>query len=137
MGTIKWTKEQEKAINTEGKILVSAAAGSGKTAVLVERIIRTVIDKKVDIDRILVVTFTKAAASEMKERIVKSINNSLEKSDDPYLRKQLTLLKKSNISTLHSFCYSLIRSNFYLLGISPNIKTVSYTHLTLPTILLV
>lgn len=122
MGTIKWTKEQEKAINTEGKILVSAAAGSGKTAVLVERIIRTVIDKKVDIDRILVVTFTKAAASEMKERIVKSINNSLEKSDDPYLRKQLTLLKKSNISTLHSFCYSLIRSNFYLLGISPNIK---------------
>lgn len=122
MGTIKWTKEQEKAINTEGKILVSAAAGSGKTAVLVERIIRTVIYKKVDIDRILVVTFTKAAASEMKERIVKSINNSLEKSDDPYLRKQLTLLKKSNISTLHSFCYSLIRSNFYLLGISPNIK---------------
>lgn len=122
MGTIKWTKEQEKAINKEGKILVSAAAGSGKTAVLVERIIRTVIDKKVDIDRILVVTFTKAAASEMKERIVKSINNSLEKSDDPYLRKQLTLLKKSNISTLHSFCYSLIRSNFYLLGISPNIK---------------
>lgn len=121
----KWTIEQEKAINLKGKnLLVSAAAGSGKTAVLVERIISLIIQDKVDIDRLLVVTFTNAAAAEMRERISLVLTRELEKNDEneEHLRRQLNLLNKSSISTLHAFCIQVLRKNFYNLGIDPSFK---------------
>ena len=119
----KWTAEQLKAIEERNKdILVSAAAGSGKTAVLVERIIKIITDKEnpVDIDRLLVLTFTKAAASEMRERIGARILSLLK--DDPKdinLKNQLTLLNKAQIATIHSFCMEVVKKNYAALGIDP------------------
>ena len=96
MSDVKWTKEQLQAIEDMGSnILVAAAAGSGKTAVLVERIIHKIINEKMDINKMLVVTFTNAAASEMRERILKAIYTELEKdSQNVHLQKQITLLNK-------------------------------------------
>lgn len=112
---MKWTKEQEQAILESGaNILVAAAAGSGKTAVLVERIINKIINQKVDIDSILIVTFTNAAASEMRERIVNAIYKKLETNpEDSHLQKQLILLNRASICTIHSFCLEVIRNHFY------------------------
>lgn len=121
----KWTKEQENAINSRGKnLLVSAAAGSGKTAVLVERIIKLIIHDKIDIDKLLIVTFTNAAAAEMRERISQVLIRELEKNDEneEHLRRQLNLLNKASISTLHAFCIQVLRKNFYSLGIDPSFK---------------
>ena len=94
MANVKWTEEQQQAINEKGaNILVAAAAGSGKTAVLVERIINKVINEKIDIDRILVVTFTSAAASEIRERILEAIYKKLEENpEDTNLQKQINLI---------------------------------------------
>src|SRR5690625_1580733 len=120
---MKWTKEQEKAIYTSGRdILVAAAAGSGKTAVLVERIIQKVLSKEnpVDIDSLLVVTFTNAAAQEMRNRVGLALENAL--AEDPtsmHLKKQLSLLQRASISTLHSFCLEAVRQYSYLLDIDP------------------
>ena len=115
----KWTVQQETAITRKGRnLLVSAAAGSGKTAVLVERIIRRILDSEspVDIDRLLTVTFTNAAAQEMKERIGMVLAEHSRKHPlDRNLARQFLLLGKSSISTLHSFCLELIRQNYYLL----------------------
>ena len=121
----KWTAEQSEAISSRGKnLLVSAAAGSGKTAVLVERILKLVIDDRIDIDKLLIVTFTNAAASEMRERISSAIARELEKGDEneSNLRRQMTLLSKASISTLHSFCIQILRKNYYVLGIDPVFK---------------
>ena len=97
--------------------------GSGKTAVLVERIIHKIIDDKIDIDKILVVTFTNAAASEMRERILDAIYKKLEESpDDINLQRQLTLLNKASICTIHSFCLDVIRNNFYEIDTSANFR---------------
>src|SRR5690625_3035418 len=100
---MQWTKEQEAAIDTEGKdILVAAAAGSGKTAVLVERIIQKLLDEenKVDIDSLLVVTFTNAAAQEMRNRIGEALEKALaEYPESNHLKKQLSLLQRAHIST--------------------------------------
>lgn len=121
-----WTEEQEKAINSrDGDILVSAAAGSGKTAVLTRRIVDILLDEKNECfaDELLVVTFTKAAASEIKNRVESSIEEILLK--EPYnerLKLQKDLIKIADISTIHGFCNKLIKENFYALGISPNIK---------------
>lgn len=119
-----WTKSQEQAINLQNKnILVSASAGSGKTAVLVERVINKIINYKIDIDKILVVTFTNAAANELKERLLKAIYEKLEKNPkDIFLRKQIKLLSRASITTMDSFCLGLIRSNFHVLNIDPNFK---------------
>ena len=126
MGETIWTREQQAAIDTHGcNLLVAAAAGSGKTAVLVERIIKMVTDIKnpMDIDRLLVVTFTNAAASEMKERIAKSIGDELIKHPKSVqLQRQLTLLNRASITTIHSFCLEVIRSNFHYLDIDPNFR---------------
>ena len=93
--------------------------GSGKTAVLVERIIQKIINEKVDIDSILVVTFTNAAASEMKERICDSIYKKLEEiPEDIHLQRQITLLNKANICTIHSFCLDVIRNNFFEIDVT-------------------
>ncbi|MBP3463922.1 MAG: helicase-exonuclease AddAB subunit AddA [Clostridia bacterium] len=132
MGTT-WTKEQLNAICDKGNnILVAAAAGSGKTTVLVERIIRKIIDDGIDIDKMLVVTFTNAAASEMRERILNAIYSEIEK--DPLnqrLRKQIVLLNKSSICTIDSFCLDVIKNNFFEIGVSSNFRIADNTELDL------
>ncbi len=116
---MNWTADQQKAITQNGSdILVSAAAGSGKTAVLVERIIRKLLDEKnpMDIDRMLVVTFTEAAASEMKEKIVRALQNS----GTERARMQLKLIGGADITTIDAFCLRCVRNNFHNIGIDPN-----------------
>ena len=119
-----WTKEQQKVIDQrDAEILVSAAAGSGKTAVLVERIIQKITDEEhpLDVDKLLVVTFTKAAAGEMKERIARALDLMVqEHPENAHYVKQLSLIHKAQITTIHSFCMDLIRDYFYVLGIDPN-----------------
>ncbi len=133
---MKWTKEQQQAIDLRNKnILVAAAAGSGKTAVLVERIKNLILEDKCPVDRMLIVTFTNAAAAEMKEKIQKAINGAIEEliaNDGPkeqiyFLKKQLNLLPSSNISTFHSFALDVIRRYFYLIQIEPNFKICDTT----------
>ena len=132
MGTT-WTKEQLSAIQDKGNnILVAAAAGSGKTTVLVERIIRKIIDDKIDIDKILVVTFTNAAASEMRERILTALYNQIEKDPlNKQLRKQIILLNKASICTIDSFCLDVIKNNFFEIGASSNFRIADNTELEL------
>lgn len=119
-----WTKDQEKAINiTDKNILVSAAAGSGKTAVLTERIVKGITSGKWSADRLVVVTFTKAAAAEMKERIHKELEKAL--AADPENKRiytQLTLLQDACITTIHSFCQNIIRTHFEEAGIDPDFR---------------
>ncbi len=119
-----WTKEQQKVIDQrDAEILVSAAAGSGKTAVLVERIIQKITDEEhpLDVDKLLVVTYTKAAAGEMRERIAKALDVKVqEHPENAHYVKQLSLIHKAQITTIHSFCMDLIRDYFYVLGIDPN-----------------
>lgn len=122
----KWTKEQEEAIYSSGSdILVAAAAGSGKTAVLVERIIQKLLnrEKPIDIDSLLVVTFTNAAAQEMRNRVAEALEQALEANPTSvHLKKQLSLLQRASISTLHSFCMDLVRRYAYLLDIDPGFR---------------
>lgn len=122
----QWTQQQNNAIYaTDGSVLVSAAAGSGKTAVLVERVIQMITRQKnpIDVDRLLIVTFTRAAAAEMRERILIALTNLLE--DDPYnpnLLKQRQLLANAQISTIDSFCSDIVREYFHTLGISRDFR---------------
>ncbi|WP_027633107.1 helicase-exonuclease AddAB subunit AddA [Clostridium hydrogeniformans] len=131
----KWTSEQESAIVTRNcNLLVAAAAGSGKTAVLVERIIRMITDlnNPVDIDKLLVVTFTKAAASEMRERIGDAISKKLDENpSSKVLQRQLTLLNKSNITTMHSFCLDVIKNNFHHIDLDPSFRIADQTEIIL------
>ncbi len=123
----KPTKEQELAITQKGNILVSAAAGSGKTAVLVERVISMLTDKNSDIsaDELLIVTFTNAAANEMRSRIEKRLDEECRKNpDDTGLLLQKHLLSNAKICTIDSFCIDLVRENFDKLDISPDFKIV-------------
>ncbi|AIY82957.1 MAG: helicase-exonuclease AddAB subunit AddA [Clostridium baratii] len=135
MGETKWTKEQRKAIDTRRcNLLVAAAAGSGKTAVLVERIIKIVTDEKnpVDIDKLLVVTFTSAAAAEMRERIAAAITKALERNpSSKILQRQLTLLSRANITTMHSFCLDVIKNNFHTIDLDPAFRIGDETEGTL------
>lgn len=121
-----FTDNQIKAIVTKNtNILVAAAAGAGKTTVLVERIINKIIKEKIDIDKILIVTFTNAAASEMKEKISEEIYKKLEENPtDSHLQKQIILLNKANISTIHAFCLEVIRNNFFEINLSSNIRVI-------------
>ena len=117
-----WTNEQQAAIDSRGQtLLLSAAAGSGKTAVLVERIIRCLLDKEypVDITELLVVTFTKAAAAEMRDRIGTALMKALSETKDPRVERQLALLPSAQISTLHAFCQHVIRKYFYTIDLDP------------------
>lgn len=120
---ISWTSEQQQVISLGGRnILVSAAAGSGKTAVLVERIITmlTRLTNPVDVDRLLIVTFTEAAAAEMKERIRKAVEERVEKEpENEHLRRQATLIHSAQITTIHSFCLSVIREHFHTIDLDP------------------
>ena len=124
---MEWTKEQQQAINkAKSNILVAAAAGSGKTAVLVERIINKILNEKIDIDKLLVVTFTNAAASEMRERILNAIYKKIDESENEEeiqnLQKQVVLLNKASICTIDSFCLDVVRNNFFEIDISPNFR---------------
>ena len=120
---IKWTDDQQKVIDLrERNILVSAAAGSGKTAVLVERIMKKICDEShpVDVDRLLVVTFTKAAAAEMKERIGAAIRDRLkEQPNNGYLQRQETLVHHAQITTIDSFCSYILRNHFGEIDLDP------------------
>ncbi len=123
---VKWTKEQTEAIYISGQdTLVAAAAGSGKTAVLVERIIQKVIneDHPIHIDQLLVATFTNAAAQEMRNRVSAALEGALEKNpESTHLKQQLTLLQQASISTLHSFCLDLVKRYSYLIDIDPGFR---------------
>ncbi len=125
----EWTKPQAQAIESRnGTVLVSAAAGSGKTAVLVERVIKRITDANhpVDIEKLLIVTFTKAAASEMKERISKRLSELIrEQPDNQYLKRQKMYLPNAQISTMDSFCGQLVKENFEQVGIAPDYTLLS------------
>ncbi len=123
---VSWTKEQQQVIDLRDRnILVSAAAGSGKTAVLVERIIKRITDinNPVDIDRLLIVTFTNAAAAEMRERIGAAIEKALEQNpEDEHLLRQMTLIHNAQITTIDSFCLYVIRNHFHEIDLEPNFR---------------
>jgi ATP-dependent helicase/nuclease subunit A len=131
MGEANWTEEQKKAIFTKDcNLLVAAGAGAGKTAVLVERIIQRITDvnNNYDIDSMLIVTFTNAAASEMRERIGNALSREIDKKpDSKKLHRQLTLLSKANIMTIHSFCLLVIRNHFHILDIDPDFRICEET----------
>ena len=122
---MNWTAEQARAIELREKnILVAAAAGSGKTAVLVERIKKLILEGECSIDRMLIVTFTNAAAAEMKEKIERAIEKEAEENPGQVrlLRQQLERLPLANISTFHAFALEVIRRFFYLINVDPNFK---------------
>ena len=123
---VSWTPEQKKVIEVRGRnILVSAAAGSGKTAVLVERIIAMLTAKEnpVSVERLLIVTFTEAAAAEMKERIRAAIEKKLlQQPDNEHLMQQATLIHNAQITTIHSFCLSVIRDHFHAIDLDPGFR---------------
>ena len=122
----KWTPAQKSAIDTRDcNVLVSAAAGSGKTAVLVERIISMITDpdKNIDIDRLVVVTFTKAAAAQMKDKIRKALDSMLDENPgDVNLLRQITLLNNAQITTIDSFCLWIIRNHFPEVNLDPGFR---------------
>lgn len=126
MAGTKWTRAQEQVLRARNhNILVAAAAGSGKTAVLVERIIQMICDEKngVDIDRLLIVTFTNAAAGEMRSRIGAALEARLETGgDNTHIQKQLMLLQSAHISTIHGFCLFVIRNYFHAIGLEPGLR---------------
>lgn len=126
-----WTDDQWKAIMAKGQdILVAAAAGSGKTAVLVERIINKIIaaDAPINVDELLVVTFTNASAAEMKHRIGEAIEKEINNNPKSnHLRRQLSLLNRASISTLHSFCLDVIRKYYYKIDIDPGFRIADET----------
>lgn len=128
----KWSEEQLDAIVSEGSnLLIAAAAGSGKTAVLVERIIRK-IAASTDVDRLLVATFTNAAAAEMKDRIKIALERKLEEQpDSEHLRRQLALMGKATITTLHSFCMDVIRKYYSFIGLDPGFRIANETEIEL------
>ncbi len=132
---MEWTAEQKKVIDIRNRnILVSAAAGSGKTAVLVARIISLISEGEnpIDIDRLLIVTFTNAAAAEMKERIGKAIDEKVR--DNPgnaHLQKQMTLIHSAQITTIHSFCLNVIRNHFNTIDLDPSFRIAEEAELVL------
>ncbi|MGW9985349.1 helicase-exonuclease AddAB subunit AddA [Staphylococcus cohnii] len=121
----RWTDNQWKSIFAKDQdILVAAAAGSGKTAVLVERIIQRILRDEIDVDRLLVVTFTNASAREMKQRVDQRIQEAfIESPDNTHLKNQRIKIHQAQISTLHSFCLKLIQQHYDVLDIDPNFKT--------------
>ena len=130
----RWTDKQLEAITDRGhNLLVAAAAGSGKTAVLVERIIQLVRQDRIDIDRMLVVTFTQAAAGEMRARISSCLLEAMQEegADQDFLRQQISLLNRAAISTLHSFCLDVVRRYFHIINISPSFRVGDATEVAL------
>ena len=128
----KFTREQELAINSRKKnILVSASAGSGKTSVLVERIIKLITDEKhlIQIDKILAVTFTDAATWQIKQKIANALRKIKNSNDN--IKRQIILLNVANIFTLHAFCLKLVKKYFYLVGIDPEFRVAEENEIEL------
>jgi len=124
---IRWTEQQKRAIVTRGSdVLVTASAGTGKTAVLSGRCVDIVRDKSIcpDVWSILVLTFTDMAAEQMRSRIAEQLQAAFEQSNDPHIRYQLILLQGADISTIHSFCKRLITEYFYKLGLDPTFRVI-------------
>ncbi len=132
---MKWTDEQQQIIDSRhSNLLVAAAAGSGKTAVLVERIIQMVTDTNnpIDIDKLLVVTYTNAAAAQMREKIGKALEEKLrEDSYNDHVAKQMALIHRANIITIDSFCLKIVRENFNSLGIDPTSRVADTAEMDL------
>lgn len=133
--SVSWTDEQWQAIYTKGQdTLISAAAGSGKTAVLIERMIEKVIQQKINVDELLVVTFTNAAAAEMRQRLAKALDEALASATDEtrnHLRRQQSLVNKAQISTLHSFCLTIVKQYAYVLDIDPGFRIATEDEIAL------
>lgn len=132
----QWTDEQWKAIWATGQdILVAAAAGSGKTAVLIERLIQKVLappEKRIDVDQLLVVTFTNASAAEMRSRMAEALEKAIAKDPhNQFLRRQLSLVNKAQISTLHSFCLAICRQYAYMIDLDPGFRIASQDEVAL------
>lgn len=130
---MNFTKDQHKAIYERDKnIIVSAGAGSGKTAVLIERIYTLIIEKKVPVNKLLILTFTNAASKEMKNRLYEKLSSHIENyPDDKFISKQIKLLPLAQISTMHSFCKNILQENFQLVNIAPNFKIGNQSYLTI------
>ena len=132
---VTWTEEQKKVISLRDRnILVSAAAGSGKTAVLVQRILSKIMDQThpVDIDRMLIMTFTRAAAGEMKERITAALEQAIyEDPDNDHLQRQMTLIHTAQITTIDGFCSYVIRNYFHMIDLDPGYRTAEEGELKL------
>ena len=124
----EWNKEQKQVIESrKGNILVSAAAGSGKTAVLIERIMEMIMDEKspCDVDEFLVVTFTNAAAQQLREKITEKLDAAVKKNPgNQHLVKQLSLIRKADITTIDSFCLKVVKENFNIINIDPSFNIV-------------
>lgn len=135
MSGIQWTSDQQEIIDArDSNILVSAAAGSGKTAVLIERIYKRITDKidPVDVDRFVIVTFTKAAAAQMRDRLRGRLEQALEKTpEDVHLQRQIQLMGAAHISTVHSFCGYVIQNYFHRIGIDPSYRQGTESELAL------
>ena len=125
----KFTPEQRRAVTeTEGNMLVSASAGSGKTYVMIERLIGIVLDGKAKVSEILAVTFTEAAAAEMKQKLVSALRKRLvDGGDNSVVRAALDEVPSASISTIHKFCMDLLRSYFYEIGLDPAFKIADET----------
>lgn len=124
--SVAWTEDQKKVIGIRNKnLLVSAAAGSGKTAVLVERILELITDPEhpIDVDRLLITTFTKAAAGEMRDRIGRALSERLKREPgNEWLKRQEALLSRAQITTIHGFCLYVIRNYFHTIDLNPNFR---------------
>jgi len=124
----KWTADQKRVIDARNRnLLVSAAAGSGKTAVLIERILGRIMEEQnpVDIDQLLVVTFTRAAAGEMRERLNQAIEKKLQEDEEnEHLIRQLTLIQNAQITTIDSFCSYILKNYFHVIGLDPNYRVM-------------
>ena len=131
MAEITLTDQQKQAVESEGgELLVSAAAGSGKTKVLVERVLRRVCDSEdpQDINRFLIITYTRAAAAELREKIAEAISKALAKQpDDRHLQRQLSRIYTAQISTVHAFCANILRDYAHELGLYPDFRIAEET----------
>ena len=120
-----YTAAQEKAINHEGtSALVSASAGSGKTRVMIDKIIKLILQKKAQVNEILAVTFTQLAAKQIKEKLSSALIKSITEENYDYIKEQLNLLRAANISTIHSFCSNVLRTYFYEAGLDANFSII-------------
>lgn len=137
MSKPRWTPEQQSAITARGSnLLVAAAAGAGKTAVLVERIIRHLTEPDaqglmLDVDKLLVVTFTNAASSEMRQRISDALAQKLNEAPNAHINRQLALIGNASITTLHSFCLEIVRRYFYKIDIDPTFRIANENEIAL------
>ena len=131
---MQWTKEQQEAIQARGSnLLVSAAAGSGKTALLIERIRRIIVEERVEVNQLLVLTFTRAAAAEMKERLTQALMAEFGKDnvDTAFVLRQINALPTASISTLHAFCNTIVRDYFQEGGVDPEFTLGDATELAI------